>query len=79
MSISERVLEVEVWVIERVGADIEDMGNSDVSPVTRLRVLNNGIKRMLNDTISGLLAGDLVSAVLEFRVCERAGSRSFVA
>ena len=78
MFISERILEVEARVIERVRVNVENVGDSDVSPVVRLWVLHNRIKRMLNDAISGLLAGGLVSTTLEFIVCEQTGSRSLI-
>ena len=79
MFTSERILEVEAQVIEQVRANVENVGDSDVSPIARLWVLHNHIKRMLDDAISGLLAGGLVSTTLEFIICERAGLWSLVA
>ena len=79
MSISKWILEVEAWVIEWVRVNIEDVGNSNVSPITCLWILNNSIKQMLNDAISRLLMDDLVSTVLEFLIYEQVGSQSLIA
>jgi hypothetical protein len=73
MPVSEQILKIELRMIERIGVDMEDMGDCDPWSTTSLRILDNHITRMLNKAIGGLLMSDLVKALAALRVGERAG------
>ena len=55
------------------------MGDSNAWRVAGLRVLNNHIKRMLDDAISAFLAGDLVETLAKLIPSELAGGQRLVA
>ena len=66
-------------MIEGVGVDIENVGNSDAWRVASLQVLNNCITQMLDNAMGNRLMGDLVCAMTELNVCEQAGRWGLVA
>ena len=46
----------------RIGVDIEDVGYGDALAIAGLKVFDDGVQRVLNNPVGGLLAGGLVAS-----------------
>ena len=79
MPIAERVLKVKTRVIKRTGVDVKDVSDRDTRSVAGLRILDNHVARVLNETMSDFLPGNLVKAPAALSVGEWAGWQRFIA